>query len=168
MEANGAEAKSYYKRFEQENPQYSIQSINLRQENAALSSKFETESSKLKQSSGAGLPQRHTQNTGNILAQGKRAGVDPNHTPQSIQQDVTSFIGEKGKALTEGKKVIDEQEKKLQTAAKVAQSATLGGTASKNLLKSGWEGAASVVETLHSDKLQPVDKTPYNSPLNRK
>ncbi len=168
METNGSDAKSYYKRFEQENPQYSIQSINLRQENAALSSKFETESSKLRESSDSGVTQKHTQNTGNILAQGKRAGVDPNHTPQSIQKDVTSFIGEKGKVITEGKKVIDGQEKKLQTAAKVSQGTTLGGAASKNLLKSGWDGVTSVAGDLHSDKPQPVDKTPYNSPLNRK
>ncbi|MBA3814738.1 MAG: hypothetical protein H0X26_09730, partial [Alphaproteobacteria bacterium] len=168
MEANGAEAKSYYKRFEQENPQYSIQSINSVQTKSALSSNFETESAKLRESSDSGVTQRQVQNTGNILAQGKRAGVDPNHTPQSIQQDVTGFIGEKGKAITEGKKVIDEQEEKLRATAKVSQEKTLGGAASKNLLKSGWDGVTSVAGDLHSDKPQPVDQTPYNSPLNRK
>ncbi len=99
METNGSDAKSYYKRFEQTHPQYSIQSINSVQAKSALSSKFETESAKLRGNSGAGLTQRHTQNTGNILAQGKSAGVDPNHTPQSIQKDVTDFIGEKGTTI---------------------------------------------------------------------
>ncbi len=168
MEANGSEAKSYYKRFEQENPQYSIQSINSVQTKSDLSSNFEAESAKLRESSDSGVTQRHVQNTGNILAQGKSAGVDPNHTPKSIQKDVTDFIDTKGTAIDKGKEVIDTHEKELQTAAKVSQSATLGGTASKNLLRSGWEGAASVAGDLHSDKPQPVDQTPYTSPLNRK
>ncbi|MBA3814836.1 MAG: conjugal transfer protein TraG N-terminal domain-containing protein, partial [Alphaproteobacteria bacterium] len=168
MEANGGDAKSYYKRFEQENPQYSIQSINSGEIKTALSLNFETESTKLKESSGADLTQRHAQNTGNILTQGKRAGVDPNHTPKTIKQEVTSFIEKTNDKRLEGKIGINIKEQELQNAVKASQSTTLGGTASKNLLRSGWDGAASVVESLHSDKPQPVDKTPYNSPLNRK
>ncbi len=70
--------------------------------------------------------------------------------------------------INKGKEAIDGHEKELRDAEKVSQEKTLGVTAVKNLGVSAWRGGASVAGDLHSDKPQPVDQTPYNSPLNRK
>lgn len=130
MEANGMEAKSYYDRFEQENPQYAIQSINSPKEGGALSSKFKSESAKLRENSS--VASLHSQDTGNVLTQGKEAGLDSNKMTKSISPEITGFLKKNDTKIKEGQEIVSAKETDLQVADKASKGKHMTGAVFSN------------------------------------
>jgi conjugal transfer mating pair stabilization protein TraG len=159
IESGGTEREAYFKRFQEENPQYRIQSINSAQATSALTSKFGSTSEVFRRNSA--LSQEYAHHTDTVLSHGKQAGLDPAHTPKSIQQEVNSFIQENNEKRTAGRVEIDSQEASLRKAEQESKNKHLTGTAIKN-------GALNIFDHSGPDKFLPVDETPYDSPLNRK
>lgn len=134
IEANGAEARAYYERFEQENPQYSIQSINSGQEKYALSSKFESESGKRR--SDFSDASYHAQNTGNVLGQARAAHLDPRKMPESRRTEITKSLEDQGEIIMKKKQFIDTQEEELQKTEKGSKDQSLLGSVAYSALSS--------------------------------
>lgn len=82
LEKGGEERAVYIQRFQQENPQYAIQSINTIQGKEDLAHRYETEAQKIQ---GSSNPEAHHQHhTQALMVQGKAAGLGPNKlTPEA-------------------------------------------------------------------------------------
>lgn len=130
MEANGAEARAYYERFQQENPQYTIESINSSQHLTRLSSKYESESSKLKTDFNAAA--QHGQNTENVLSQAKSEHLDPHKVPESRREEISKSLSKQDDIIEQKKRSIDTEEEELQKAEKNSKDQTLVGTAASS------------------------------------
>lgn len=159
IENGGAERDAYLKRFQEANPQYKIETVNSSKEGSALSSKFESESAKVRESST--VASQYSQNTGTVLAQGKTTGLHPKNTPNSIKKEVTAFTEKNDDKRLEGRVGVDRHETDLKTAERTSKDKHLTGAMLKN-------AAVNIFDHSGEDKSLPVDQTPHNSPLNRK
>lgn len=165
IENGGSEREAYFQRFQEANPQYKIESINTGEAQSAISSKYETESHKLKGSSD--VMERHVQNTDTVVAQGNKADLDPNRELKSIKQEVGNFINKNEQKILKGKGGVDAHVKNLKDKEKKAQEKTLGVTAVSNWGKSALGGGMSVYKDIkdaynNSDKSN--DQTSHNPP----
>jgi hypothetical protein len=130
MEVNGAEAQAYYERFQQENPQYTIEGINTSQHLTRLSSKFDSESGKLM--AGSVVATQHGNNTDNVLSQAKEKQLEPHLTPESRKSEIMGSLNQQDATIEQKKRIIDEHEQKLQEAEKESKNQTLVGAAASS------------------------------------
>jgi hypothetical protein len=152
IENGGSERDAYIQRFQEENPRYQVQSINSSKATADLSSQFESASATIRAKSD--VVHHHTQNTANVLGQGKGAGLASNTTPKSIQKEVSTFIDNTDEKRIDGKVEIDIKGTEIQTAEKTSKNKHLTGTVIKNT-------AVNLFDHSGDGKSLPVDKTPY-------
>lgn len=134
LENGGGERDAYLKRFQEENPQYSIQGINSSQGKENLASQFSSGAANIKGNSN--MIQQHTQNTATVLSQGRTAGLNPNSSPKSIQQEVNSFMEKNDEKMLEGKIGIDAHGHELQKAQMDSKEKNMAIAVGGNFLKS--------------------------------
>lgn len=84
LEKGGEERAFYIKRFQEENPQYAIQSINSAQEQTKLTHSYDTEANKLQGGVPLGVQHQHEAQT--LMAQGKNAGLAPSQLAPGGEQ----------------------------------------------------------------------------------
>ncbi|MBP6950946.1 MAG: conjugal transfer protein TraG N-terminal domain-containing protein [Alphaproteobacteria bacterium] len=84
FEKGGEERDVYLQRFQQENPQYSIQSINTTQEQENLTHRYEGEAQKIQASSNPKAQHQH--HTQALMAQGNAVGLGSNKLVQAGEQ----------------------------------------------------------------------------------
>ncbi len=173
LENGGAERASYLKRFQEDNPQYSVQSINARGAEAVFNTQYETQAQHHRNS-----PSIQTQNASNIQSvyqHAKEAGFDKEHLEQrflnpkepenSQQESIKDFVEKKfeiaDEKITAGQKSITDQEKPLQDEYKAAQDKTLLGIAGKNFFTSTGKGIVSTAKDINEaiQKLPPEPPT---------
>lgn len=146
MEANGDEARAYYDRFQQENPQYSIESISSSGHQRRLSSKFESESGNIK--SNFDVMAQHGHNTSNVLTQAKSAHLDPHKTPESRRDEITRDLNRQDGVIKQKKRLIDTEEKELKDVEKSSKDQTLVGAAASSTLASLTPDATATFQKL--------------------
>jgi len=180
LENGGDERAAYLNRFQEQNPYYSIQSINVAGGQQALSTHYETQAQHQRSTSGVQI--QLSSNSQAVQGQAQAAGLikaglikaslikanlDQGITnPQessSVKEAVLAQIKDTGDKIEMGSKRIGKQEKLLQDAEKASQEKTLGGTALKNLAVSTGEGLYSVgkdvvkaIEDLPSEPLMNI------------
>ncbi|EKE08839.1 MAG: mating contact stabilization protein TraG [uncultured bacterium] len=144
LENGGDERAVYLKRFQEQNPQYSLQSINIAGERQALSSPYTNQDQSYK--SMADIQAQHALNTQNVQSQIKATGqLNPGSLDDNTLKDgVLEQIGQTEGTINAGRRQMANQEKFLQDAEKASQEKTLGVTAGKNLAVSAVEGLSSV------------------------
>jgi len=76
LEQEGPERQAYFNRFQEEQPQYKIQSVHYGQEQASIDSAYGTETAKIRGSSD--LSQQHLQNTQEVLNRGQTHNLNLN------------------------------------------------------------------------------------------
>jgi hypothetical protein len=150
MEGQGAEFDAYKNRFQEENPRYSIDSINSTSENANISSKFESKSAEVKANSD--VDRHHAQNTGNILARAKReSNLDPNAPLISRQAETTTAIENQGKKIEKGKQGIEHQHNELWGMKEESQDKNLAGAVVGNTFKTFVTKGSPLASVLSDD-----------------
>lgn len=173
LNKNGEESAIYRSRFQEDNPQYSIQSINVAGAQQALEMRYESEAQN--QRSGFNVQAQNASNIQGVEQHSKDAGFDKTKfdkkrleqgntdNPQkegSVKNDVLQQIKDTEEKIGKGNKGIGEQEKILQDAEKASQDKTLLGTAGKNLFESGGKGLLSVGK----DVVEAIEKLPPPPP----
>ncbi len=136
LENGGMERETYKQRFEEQNPQYTVQSINAAQGEARINSHYGAESQAFKQS--AGIESHYAQNQGTVVERGTDKGLSL-HTvppPRPIKQEVTDHLENRSQELETQRKTIDAQEKIMRDAEKEANAKDLAVTVAKNSAKS--------------------------------
>ena len=124
MEGQGAEFDAYKKRFQEDNPRYSIDSINSTSEKENISSQFESKSTEVKANSD--VAGHHAQNTENILARGKEeANLDSTAPLINRQAETTTAIENQGKKIEKGKQGIEHEHNELRTLEENSQDKNL-------------------------------------------
>lgn len=181
---NGGEERAFYlKRFQEENPHYSIQSINVRGEESALNARYETQAQQ--QRNNANIQKQHSSNTQSVQNQAIHAGLnqanfsdahfnkeyfnqktaDSSQQEKNTEQSVKGFFNKQlqdvEKKIDIGQKPITDQEQVLQQAERDSQEKTLGGTAMKNLVKSGGKGILSTANDIN----EAIKKLPPEPPI---
>jgi hypothetical protein len=82
LEQGGAERAAYLKRFQEKNPQYSIQSINVRGEESILNTQYETQAQHHRNS--ANVQAQNASNVQSVHQHAKDAGFDKKHLEQTF------------------------------------------------------------------------------------
>lgn len=134
LENGGPERDAYLRRFQEENPQYHVQSINSAKEETKLSSAFASKSAQA--AAHSGVMEQHAQNTANILAQGKEAQLDLNKIPESREKEITDSLNKQDGIIGYKKQSIDRYEKQLQDAEKKSKDQSLAGAMASNAITS--------------------------------
>jgi len=155
LEKGGEERATYLQRFQEENPQYKIQSINHSGEHQALTGQYETESQKIQ--SQVGITPQHTQNTQEVhkrsenvssylnpaLSQSmeqfsqhfqrsqpeeKANSPESPESPQTMQQQISTFINNVEKRVNKGQEEVVKHQQELKQAEQEAQKILPKGT----------------------------------------
>jgi hypothetical protein len=134
LEGGGAERDAYLKRFQEENPQYQIQSINAGQVEAGLSSTVESASNTIR--SNASIGGHHQHNSANVLGQAKSAHLDLHATPESRRGEIIDSLKKQDSLIEQRKQVIDAREKELKKAEQETKDKSLAGSVLNNSLAS--------------------------------
>lgn len=147
LETGGDERAAYLSRFQEQNPQYAIQSINGAGAQSALNSQYETQAQQQKNS--ADLQTQHASNNQSVHQSAQNSGfhkekIENLPKDQSVKNDVLQQFNHTEDKINKGSDKISTQERTLQKAEEEAQKKTLGGTATKNLFKSAGVGLSSV------------------------
>lgn len=79
LEQEGPERQAYFNRFQEEHPQYKIQSVHYGQEQASIGPAYEKEATRIKQNSD--FSQQHHHNTQEVLNQGQARNLNWNAAP---------------------------------------------------------------------------------------
>jgi hypothetical protein len=166
LEKGGDERAAYLSRFQEANPQYTIQSVNVAGAQSALNSQYETQAQQYRND--AGIQVQHQANTQSVQTQAKAAGLDQSirENPQkgeSVRASVQKQFEDTKNKIEEGRQPIINQEQHLQSAERASQEKTLGGTAIKNIVSSGGEGVLSVGKDVLAavEKHPPHEASPY-------
>ncbi|MBL8675881.1 MAG: conjugal transfer protein TraG N-terminal domain-containing protein, partial [Alphaproteobacteria bacterium] len=169
FEQGGEERAAYLKRFQEENPQYSIQSINVAGARSDLNMQYEAQAQH--QRGNVVVQAQNTSNTQEVQHHAKAAGLDKTRldktrleqekaeSPQkeySIKAAILEQIKNTEDKVQKGSEEIGKQKQILQDAEKASQEKTLGGTALKNLAVSTGEGLLSASK----DVADAVEKLP--------
>ncbi len=185
LNENGEESAIYRKCFQEKNPQYSIQAINVAGAQKALSMHYESEAQQYKNNTDVSA--QNASNIQDVEQRSKEAGLD--RTKANLDQtqfDQTSIHQKKAESpqkaeksdpsakeffsqqlqdienkIEVGQKPITDQEQVLQKAERDSQTKTLGGTAMKNLVKSGGKGLLSTANDIH----EAIKKLPPEPPI---
>ncbi len=157
LEGGGPERDAYIQRFQEENPRYSIGSINSTQAKADMSSQFDSESGKLKANSD--VDAHHAQHTATVLNRGKQeANLDPNKVPESRQEKINKALNNQGKVIDQGKQGIDHQHSKLQAQEKESQDKSLVGAVAGNAFKTFVTKGSPLASVLPDNFAAPAEQ----------
>jgi hypothetical protein len=170
-EKGGAERDTYLGKFQEENPQYAIQAIPYGQKVAALTQQYDTQASQIRNQ--GNLDQQNSQNTQEVLKQGKDMGLTPNNTPiPSVERPKPETQGEQAKQENSGEQQQNSSTEKPAQGAESAQPA-VGSTAPQaespqkpqtHEASLTWSHAQNTQEVLKQGN--DVESTPNNtSPL---
>jgi len=185
MGRGGEEYMAYRSAFYAENPQFTPQKIDVPKEQAKLNAQYENASATL--GSTNAIHQHHSKNIEAVHGEGKRANLNLNAPPPTVNREVSASIGgspstpnaslkeEIGERITQADAKLKDREKDLKDENNVltkivenSKAKTLGRAAFENFGKSSNNGAVSVAEDLGSGNPMPYDKTPPTSPLFKK
>lgn len=151
LENGGEERAAYLRHFQEENPQYSIQSINVSGEQKPIESQYERIGQQLRSQNNPAS--QNFKDIHNILKQGKEENLIPGQIPsQGVKKEVSqlheSFEG-KVKQRTEN---LSKKEQNLQKAADESKTKSLVGAVLKNASTSvvGEESSPKHLSTDHS------------------
>lgn len=152
LENGGNERDIYIKRFQEDNPQYQIQSVNSAQESAKLSSQFESSAIMIN----ADVAHQHAQNTENVLNRGKaEANLDLKKVPESRHKEITESLNKQDNVITRGKEGIDQHYNELRTLEEESQDKNLvravAGNTVKTFVKKGSPLASVLPDDFASD-----------------
>ena len=170
LENGGEERAAYLNRFQEKNPQYSIQSINVAGAQQALETRYETQAQH--QRNNAGVQAQNTSNAQEVQHHANAAGLDKTRfdkarleqekaeSPQkdnSMKAAVLEQIKNTEGNIQKGSEEVGKQKQILQNTEKASQEKTLGGTALKNLAVSTGEGLLSTGKAVAdaAEKLPP-------------
>ena len=164
LESGGEERAAYLNRFQEQNPQYSIQSINVAGARSDLNMQYETQAQHQRKS--AGVQAQNASNTQEVQHHAKVVGLD-HEKAETLQKDnsikaaVLEQIKNTGGKIQKGSEEVGKQKQILQDAEKASEEKTLGGTALKNLAVSTGEGLLSTGK----DVVKAIEKLPPDYPL---
>ncbi|MBY0501694.1 MAG: conjugal transfer protein TraG N-terminal domain-containing protein [Alphaproteobacteria bacterium] len=169
LENGGEERAAYLKRFQGQNPQYSIQSINVAGAQQNLERQYETQAQH--QRGHTGIQTQDSSYKQDVQSQAQAAGLNEARLGQegkenaqkesSVKNAVLEQIKDTGDKINKGSDDIAQQKQILQDAEKTSQEKTLGGTALKNLAVSTGEGLSSISK----DVADAVEKLPPPPPI---
>lgn len=157
IEAGGEEGTAYVQRFLEQNPQYSIQSINVSGEQRNLKAQYEALAHQTKNTDG--IQAQNLTNTQGLHQQAREANLNPNSIPsQGIKGEVQKIHEDTDNKLKKGNKDISTQENNLQKAETTSKKKNMAGAALKNAI-TNVIGEGSPANPI------PFDTTPPSSPL---
>lgn len=170
---NGGEGRAIYlKHFQEQNPQYSIQNINVDGAESALNTQYEAQTQLHRNSTN--IQAQNLSNIEGVQIQVQAAGLTQSPLDQqnkeSTQKDdsITKAVLDKIKdtedKIDKGSGDIYQQKQVLQDAEKASQEKTLGGTALKNLAVSAVEGVASVGKDIADAAIRKLPPDSINIP----
>ncbi|MBY0500445.1 MAG: conjugal transfer protein TraG N-terminal domain-containing protein [Alphaproteobacteria bacterium] len=169
VENGGEERAAYLNRFQEQNPQYSIQSINVAGVRSDLNRQYEAQAQH--QRNNAGVQAQNTSNTQEVQHHANATGLDKTclepknaESPQkdnSIKAVVLEQIKNTEDKVQKGSEEVGKQKQILQDVEKASQEKTLGGTALKNLAVSTGKGLLSTGK----DVAKAIEKLPPDYPI---
>lgn len=167
LENGGEERAIYLKRFQEQNPQYSIQSINVDGTKSTLNTQYETQAQQQRKS--ANIQAQNASNAQDVQNQAQTAELTQSPLNQqnkestqkdnSVKKAVLDQIEDTGSKIDKGSGEIAQQKQTLQDAEKASQEKTLLVTAGKNLFNSTVDGFSSVGK----DVAEAIEKLPPDS-----
>jgi len=163
LEKGGEERDAYLQRFQEENPQYKVQSVNSAQEKQAIETKYDGEANKLRADNQ--VHSQNTENTEKVLEYGKQKDLDLNKDPsQTIREEVETQLSSKDPhqddRIEQGKQFIEGKEKFLEAAKKDSEEKNMTASLFKDVVSLGH--SSSDIEIL-SKKMQSSDVQPSTS-----
>jgi conjugal transfer mating pair stabilization protein TraG len=171
FEGGGEERASYLKRFQEQNPQYSIQSINVDGAESALNTQYEAQTQQQRNS--AGIQTQNSSNIQGVQSQAQAAGLTQSPLDQqnkentqnndSVKKAVLDQIKDTGAKIDKGSGDIAQEKQILQDAEKASQEKTLLVTAGKDLFNSMVDGFSSVGKDI-TDAVQKLPPDSLNIP----
>lgn len=157
IETGGEEQASYVQRFLEQNPQYSIQSINVSGEQRNLKAHYENLSHQIKNTDG--IQAQNLTHTQGLHQQARETNLNPNSIPsRGIKDEVLKIHEDTDKKLQKGNQDVSIQEKDLQKAETASKKKNMAGAALKNAI-TNVIGEGSPANPI------PFDTTPPSSPL---
>jgi hypothetical protein len=151
LENGGEERAAYLRHFQEENPQYSIQSINVSGEQKPIESQYENATQQLRSQNNP--DSQNFKDIHNILKQGREENLIPGQIPsQGLKKEVSQLhesFEDKAKQRTGN---LSKEEQHLQKAADESRTKSLVGAVLKN-------ASTSVVGEKASSKHPPADPT---------
>lgn len=105
LEKGGDERAAYLSRFQEANPQYTIQSVNVAGAQSALNSQYETQAQQYRND--GGIQTQHQANTQSVQIQAKAAGLDQEERKSSQGE------GSDQSVRTSVQKQLEETDKKI-------------------------------------------------------
>ncbi|OJW47881.1 MAG: hypothetical protein BGO67_03050 [Alphaproteobacteria bacterium 41-28] len=157
LEKGGEERAMYIDSFQEQNPQYAIESIHGAEERRGLEAKYDGIAQNTRDSS-----RLETQNRNNVEAVNHRArqsGLDPNKKlSENVKHDVLEKLTKIDDKFQKGSDEIGRQENLLQQAEEDSKKKNMTISVLKN-------AAVNVVGDLDPGKPILYDKTPPSSPL---
>lgn len=171
LESGGEELVAYLNRFQEQNPQYSIQSINGVGAKSTLNAQYETQAQQQRNS--ANIPAQNSSNIQTIQTQAQAAGLTQSPFDQqnkentqkddSVKKAVLDQIKDTDNKINKGSSDIAQEKQILQDAEKASQKKTLLVTAGKNLFNSTVDGFSSVGKDI-TDAVQKLPPDSLNIP----
>lgn len=167
LESGGEERAAYLNRFQEQNPQYSIQNINSVGAESALNAQYETQAQHHRNR--ANIQTQNLSNIESVQTQAQAAGLTQSPLDQqnkestqkddSVKKAVLDQIKDTDNKIDKGSGDISKQKQILQDAEKASQEKTLLATVGKNLFNSTVDGFSSVGK----DIIDAVQKLPPDS-----
>ncbi|MBX9621601.1 MAG: conjugal transfer protein TraG N-terminal domain-containing protein [Alphaproteobacteria bacterium] len=171
LESGGEERATYLKRFQEQNPQYSIQSINGVGAELALNAQYEAQVQQ--QQNSTDIQAQNSSNIQTIQSQAEAAGLTQSPFDQkkkenaqkddSVKKAVLDQIKDSDDKIDKGSGEIAQEKQILQDAEKASQEKTLLATAGKNLFNSTVDGFSSVGKDI-TDAVQKLPPDSLNIP----
>jgi conjugal transfer mating pair stabilization protein TraG len=160
LENGGEERNAYLQRFQEENPQYAIESINSQGANDKFNKQFDSKDSEISKS--ARVDDLRIDFEKDMLRKADQANLNLDKVSHNtVKADANSFIRQIDKKIDQGKEEILNEKKLLSDAKSEEDKKNLTLTALKN-------GATSIIGDSSPSNPIPFDTTPINSPLFKK
>jgi conjugal transfer mating pair stabilization protein TraG len=171
LNAGGADYEAYREGFKNAHPAYDIRRVNTSQFNQEIESQYQDRSSTIK--ADHPIESQYGQNTESINQKGQSLGLTQEKFKGSrseesgLKKEVADQRAQTNKRLEARQKEHAKEVTPLQEKVDTARNQTVVGS---NLKQIGWSAVSTVglEELFDSSGETPQDKTPHNSPLNRK
>ncbi|MBY0272295.1 MAG: conjugal transfer protein TraG N-terminal domain-containing protein [Alphaproteobacteria bacterium] len=166
LNAGGAEYEAYVDGFKKDHPTYDIRRINTSQLNQEIESQYQGQSNAFK--ADHEIESQYDKNTESLKQKGQSLGLREETFQESgLKKEVTNQQAQAKARLKARQKEHAQELIPLQEKVETGRNQTVVGS---NLKQIGWSAVSTVGldELFDSSKEMPKDKTPHNSPLNRK
>jgi flagellar biosynthesis/type III secretory pathway protein FliH len=166
LNAGGADYEAYVEGFKKDHPTYDIKRINTSQLNQEIESQYQDQSNAFK--ADHQIESQYDKNKESLKQKGENLGLREETFQESgLKKEVADQRAQTNERLEARQKEHAQELTPLQEKVEAGRNQTVVGS---NLKQIGWSAVSTVgLEKLFdSSKEIPKDKTPHNSPLNRK